>query len=273
MPRGTVRTVRQPVQKRGSKMFRIALSGICGKMGRTLLTCISEREDCKVCCGIDLRQDASIGVPIYPSPAEMTDKPDVIIDYSHPSCLDGLLDYAQATGTPVVLATTGYSDAQLAQIRQAAEHAALFSSSNMSIGIQLLIALSKKAAAVLGDRFDIEIIEKHHNLKIDAPSGTALMLANALIAESDPPKHAVYDRHSVRKKREASEIGIHSVRGGTIVGEHEVIFAGPDEIVSLKHMAMSKRVFAESSVNIAMFLAKQSAGLYDMTHMLGAAEG
>ena len=252
-------------------MIRIAISGICGKMGRNVLASVEERPDCEVCCGIDIGEPKGIAVPVYKTPADMQEKPDVIIDYSHPSCLNGLLDYALATGTPVVLATTGYSDGQLQQIRKAAESAALFSSFNMSIGIQLLIALSKKAAAVLGNRFDVEIIERHHNQKIDAPSGTALMLANALCAEYEPEKHLVYDRHSVRKKRELSEIGMHSIRGGTIVGEHEVLFAGPDECVSLKHTASSKRVFAEGSVNAALFLIGRAPGLYDMTHLLDEA--
>lgn len=252
-------------------MVKIAISGICGKMGRTLLTSISERTDCEVCCGIDVGEAKGCPVPVYKTPAEMQEKPDVIIDYSHPNALSALLDYALATGTPIVLATTGYSDAQLQQIRKAAESVALFSSFNMSIGIQLLIALSKKAAAVLGNQFDIEIIEKHHNQKVDAPSGTALMLANALCAEFDPPKHLTYDRHSVRRKREISEIGMHSIRGGTIVGEHEVLFAGPDECISLKHTASSKRVFAEGSVNAALFLIGREPGLYDMTHLLDEA--
>ena len=252
-------------------MVRIAISGICGKMGRTLLTSVSERTDCEVCCGIDIGEAAGCPVPVYKSPADMQEKPDVIIDYSHPNSLDGLLEYAQATGTPVVLATTGYSEEQFAKIRAAAEHVALFSSFNMSIGIQLLIALSKKAAAVLGNQFDVEIIEKHHNQKIDAPSGTALMLANALCDEYDPPKHPVYDRHSVRRKREISEIGMHSIRGGTIVGQHEVLFAGPDECISLTHTASSKRVFAEGSLNAALFLIGKAPKLYDMTDLLDEA--
>ncbi|MCQ2407649.1 MAG: 4-hydroxy-tetrahydrodipicolinate reductase [Oscillospiraceae bacterium] len=252
-------------------MIRIAISGALGKMGRNVAASIAERSDCEVCCGIDLRQDDSLGFPVYTSFSDMQEKPDVIIDYSHPSCLDSLLSYAKSTGTPVVLATTGYSDEQLAQIRQAAQQTALFSSFNMSIGIQLLMALSKKAAAVLGTQFDIEIIEKHHNQKIDAPSGTAIMLANAICEVADPPKHLVYDRHSVRKKREVNEIGMHSIRGGTIVGEHEVLFAGPDECISLKHTASSKRVFAEGSVNAAVFLVGKAPMLYDMTHLLAEA--
>ena len=252
-------------------MLKIAISGIGGKMGRTLLSCIAERTDCEVLCGLDIFEVKDCPVPVYKAPADMPEKPDVIIDYSHPNSLNGLLDYAKATGTPVVLATTGYSEEQLAEIRKASEQVALFSSFNMSIGIQLLLALSKKAAAVLGNQFDIEIIEKHHNQKIDAPSGTALMIANAIIEETNPPKHPVYDRHSVRKKREITEIGMHSIRGGTIVGEHEVLFAGPDETISITHTASSKRVFAEGSVNAAIFLARKPAGMYDMTHLLDEA--
>ena len=249
-------------------MIQIAISGVCGKMGRNLVASIAERSDCCVCCGIDLHSDPELKFPVYDNIAKMQEKPDVVIDYSHPSSLDSLLEFAQATGTPVVLATTGYSEEQFAQIRQASKSVALFSSFNMSVGIQLLIALSKKAAAVLGNRFDIEIIEKHHNQKIDAPSGTALMIADAIIAETDPPKHPVYDRHSVRKKREITEIGMHSIRGGTIVGEHEVLFAGPDECISITHTASSKRVFAEGSVNAALFLVGKPPMLYDMTHLL-----
>ena len=249
-------------------MLKIAISGICGKMGRNVLASISERTDCEVLCGLDIGEASGCPVPVYKTPADMPEKPDVIIDYSHPNALNALLDYAKATGTPVVLATTGYSEEQLAEIRKASEQVALFSSFNMSIGIQLLLALSKKAAQVLGNQFDIEIIEKHHNQKIDAPSGTALMIANAIIGVNDPPKHPVYDRHSVRKKREITEIGIHSIRGGTIVGEHEVLFAGPDETISITHTASSKRVFAEGSVNAAVFLAGKPAGMYDMTDLL-----
>lgn len=251
-------------------MTKIAISGICGKMGRVLLKTISGRTDCEVCCGIDIGEALECPVPVYKSPADMKEKPDVIIDYSHPNSLDGLLEYAKATGTPIVLATTGYSEEQLAQIRKASEEAALFSSFNMSLGMQLLIALSKKAASVLGDQFDIEIIEKHHNQKIDAPSGTALMIANALCDEFAPPKHLVYDRHSVRQKRDISEIGMHSIRGGTIVGEHEVLFAGEDECISITHTAASKMVFAKGSVTAALFLIGKAPKLYDMTDIIGS---
>ena len=252
-------------------MVKIAVSGICGHMGRNVLAAASERADCEVICGIDIGDASACSVPVYKTPAEMPEKPDVIIDYSHPNSLDGLLAYAQATGTPVLLATTGYSEEQQAKIREAAQHVALFASGNMSIGIQLLIALARKATTVLGNQFDIEIIEKHHNQKIDAPSGTALMIANAICEETDPQKHLVYDRHSVRKKREMTEIGMHSIRGGTIVGEHEVLFAGPDECISIKHIASSKRVFAEGSVNAALFLIGKTPKLYDMNDLLAEA--
>lgn len=249
-------------------MTNIVICGACGKMGRMVAASIREREDCTILAGVDICEDDTLGFPIVASPADLPQTPDVIIDFSHPSCLAGLLDYATATGTPVVLSTTGYSEEQLADIQKASSQTALFSSFNMSIGIQLLIALGKKAANVLGEQFDIEIIEKHHNQKIDAPSGTAIMLANALCGEFEGGKTLVYDRHSVRKKRDVREIGIHSVRGGTIVGEHEILFAGPDECISVKHTASSKRVFAEGSVNAALFLAGKPAGMYDMTDLL-----
>jgi len=252
-------------------MVKIAISGVCGHMGRMLVSCIADRADCEICCGIDLITETDYPFPVYSSVSEMQEKPDVIIDYSHPSTLSSLLSYAAASGVPIVLSTTGYSEEQLQEIQEASQKTALFSSFNMSIGIQLLLALSRKAAAVLGNQFDIEIIEKHHNQKLDAPSGTAIMIANAIIDETDPKKHLVYDRHSVRQKRDMTEIGMHSIRGGTIVGEHEVLFAGPDECISIKHTASSKRVFAEGSINAAMFLIDKAPKLYDMTHLLAEA--
>ncbi len=251
-------------------MIQIAISGVCGKLGRTVATAAAERENVAICAGLDL-QECDLGFPVVTAPTAFPVKPDVIIDSSHPSALRGLLQYACANGTPLVLATTGYSEEQMAEIRQAANQIPIFFSFNMSIGIQLLIALSKKAASVLGDQFNIEIIEKHHNQKIDAPSGTALMLANALCEQSETPKTLTYDRHNVRKKRDVSEIGMHSIRGGTIVGEHEVLFAGPDECISLKHIAASKRVFAEGAINAALFLSDKPAGMYSMTEMISEA--
>ena len=249
-------------------MVSVVISGANGKMGRVINSIISARTDCKVIAGIDLVTEKYSDFPIYSNFAELTEKPDVIIDFSHPSVLDGLLEYCLSTGTAVVIATTGYSDEQIAKIKKAAEQIPVFFTFNMSLGINLLIKLAKTAAEVLGDQFDVEILEKHHNQKIDAPSGTAIMIANSVNEVLDNRCQYVYDRHSQRKKRDKNEIGIHSVRGGTIVGEHDIIFAGRDEVITLSHSATSKEVFAVGSVNAAVFLAEQEPGIYDMAALL-----
>lgn len=250
-------------------MTNIAICGANGKMGKTIYSCIQDRDDCTVVAGIDLYTEQYADFPIVDSPSKLPVKPDVIIDFSNPASLDGLLDYCLSTGVPLVVASTGYSDEQIVQIKSAAEQIPVFFTFNMSLGINLLVQLAKKAAAVLGNQFDIEIVEKHHNQKIDAPSGTAIMLANAVNETLDNSKHYVYDRHSRRQKREKSEIGMHAIRGGTIVGEHDIIFAGHDEVITLSHSAASKTVFAEGSINAAVFLKDCSAGLYDMSDVLG----
>ena len=249
-------------------MTGIAICGANGKMGKTIYNCISAREDCKVIAGIDINTEQYADFPIFDSPSKLPEKPDVIIDYSNPASLDGLLEYCLSTGTPIVLATTGYSDEQINKIKSAAEQIPVFFTFNMSLGINLLLQLAKKAASVLGDQFDIEIVEKHHNQKIDAPSGTAIMLANAVNETLDNKYHYVYDRHSQRKKRDKNEIGMHAIRGGTIVGEHDVIFAGHDEVITLSHSAASKSVFAEGSINAAIYLSDKPAGLYDMSSLV-----
>lgn len=249
-------------------MTKIVICGANGKMGRIIYDCISSRNDAKVVAGVDLSTQQYADFPIYDSPDKIIEKPDAIIDYSHPNSLDGILKYALLNGTAIVLATTGYSDEQILKIKKAAEQIPVFFTFNMSLGINLLVELAKKTASVLGNRFDVEIIEKHHNQKIDAPSGTAIMLANAVNNVFDNSCNFVYDRHSQRKKREKNEIGIHSVRGGSIVGEHEVIFAGNDEVITLSHSAASKTVFAEGSINAALFLKGKPAGLYDMSNLV-----
>lgn len=249
-------------------MTKIVIFGANGKMGRTIYSCIKEREDFTVVGGVDLYTEQYADFPIVDSPAKLPEKPDVIIDYSNPASLDSILEYCLSTGVPVVLATTGYSDEQINKIRSASQQIPVFFTFNMSLGINLLVQLAKKAASVLGDQFDIEIVEKHHNQKIDAPSGTAIMLANAINETLDNTKHYVYDRHSQRKKRERSEIGMHSVRGGTIVGEHDVIFAGHDEVITLSHSASSKTVFAEGSINAAGYIKDKKPGLYDMSELV-----
>lgn len=248
-------------------MTDIVIIGACGKMGRVIADIVSGRHDCQVVAGID-KLDGGAAFPIYHTLSQMREKPDVIIDFSHPSALDDILDYALANGVAVVVATTGYSQEQIEQIHKAAEQIPVFFTFNMSLGINLLAELAKKAVGVLGDQFDIEIVEKHHNQKLDAPSGTAIMLADAINAELETPYSYVYDRHSVRAKRSKTEIGMHSIRGGTIVGEHEIIFAGRDEVITLKHEAHSKSVFAVGAVNAGIFLSKKPAGLYAMSDML-----
>ncbi|NLB81635.1 MAG: 4-hydroxy-tetrahydrodipicolinate reductase, partial [Clostridiaceae bacterium] len=207
-------------------MINVILSGCSGKMGGVVSRIIQGANDIDIVCGIDIRQNPQVGFPVFNSPQKLTKTGDVIIDFSHPSCLEGLLDYAVDKKTPIVIATTGLSTAQISQINSAAKKVPVFFSANMSLGINLLIDLVTKAAKLLEGSFDIEIIEKHHNQKVDAPSGTALAIADAVSAALTTPSEYIYDRHSVRKKRKPTEIGIHAVRGGTIVGEHSVLFAG-----------------------------------------------
>lgn len=253
-------------------MTNIAICGASGKMGRVIADIISKREDTKVICGIDKATAQYADFPIVETPSQMSAKPDVIIDFSHPSTLDGLLDYCLMSSTALVIATTGYSEEQIAKIHKASQQIPIFFTFNMSLGVNLLAELAKKATAVLGGQFDIEIVEKHHNQKIDAPSGTAIMLADAVndqLEKTVGEKYSyTYDRHSVRAKRTQNEIGLHSIRGGTIVGEHDIIFAGRDEVITLSHHAASKEVFAVGSVNAAVFLKQQSAGLYEMKDMI-----
>ena len=249
-------------------MTHILINGTCGHMGRVIADVIANREDCTVLAGVDPVGAAYGEFPVYPSFAQVEEKADVIIDFSHPSALEGMLDYAKSHFTPVVIGSTGYTPEQKQQIQDAAKEIPVFFSFNMSLGVNLLVNLAKKAAQVLGDQFDIEIVEKHHNQKIDAPSGTALMIADAINQVRNDSMQYVYDRHSQRKKREKQEIGLHSVRGGTIVGEHQVIFAGQSEVITLSHSAQSKELFAAGAVNAAVFMAGKAPGLYDMSHMI-----
>lgn len=250
-------------------MVKILLCGCCGKMGKVVAECVSKRTDCEIIAGIDPFDDGSHPFPVYSAPSEFDGRADVIIDFSHPSALAGLLEYAVASSTPAVVSTTGLNDAQLSLIKQASRRIAVFFSANMSLGVNLVRELAVTAAKLLGNDFDIEIVEKHHNQKIDAPSGTALMIADA-IADALPEKPVYeYDRHIKLEKRTRDEIGIHSVRGGTIVGEHEIIFAGLDEVIAISHSARSKQLFAVGALNAALFLAGKEAGLYDMPMLIG----
>lgn len=248
-------------------MVRIILSGANGKMGRVIQSVVSGRDNCEIVAGVDINTESN-GFPVYSSFEEIKEEADVIIDFSNPTLLNSLLSYSEKKSIPVVIATTGYDDSQKKQIEEAAKKTAVFFTYNMSLGINLLANLAKKAVEVLGDEFDIEIIEKHHNQKIDAPSGTALMLADAICEEIQKPMKYEYDRHSKREKRTKNEIGMHAVRGGTIVGEHEIIFAGRDEIITLSHSARSKEIFAVGAVNAAMFMADKKSGMYSMKEMI-----
>lgn len=249
-------------------MIRIILSGCCGKMGRVIAACVKEREDCAITAGIDLAENNGGDFPVVSDFPRLNAEADVIIDFSNPALLSSLLDYAVSHKNPAVICTTGFSKEQVAAIKEASKEIPVFYSGNMSLGVNLLIELSKKAASVLGQDFDIEIIEKHHHHKVDAPSGTALMIADQISSVLEEEPRYVYDRHSYRKARSKSEIGIHSVRGGTIVGEHDVIFAGRDEVLTISHSAQSKEIFAVGSVNAAVFLAGQEPGLYNMADLL-----
>ena len=249
-------------------MTNIAICGACGKMGRVINDIISNRDDCTVVAGVDIIAEQYGDFPVVAKISDLPVKPDVMIDFSHPSLLDDLLDYCVTNGVAAVIATTGYSSDQIEKIQKVSNSIPVFFTFNMSLGINLLADLAQRATKVLGGQFDIEIVEKHHNQKIDAPSGTAIMLANAINEEADNSYNYVYDRHSVRAKRTKNEIGMHAIRGGTIVGEHEIIFAGRDEVVTLKHEAYSKSVFAVGSVNAAVFLKGKEAGLYAMSDLL-----
>lgn len=249
-------------------MTRILLCGCFGKMGRVITQLVSERSDCEVAAGVDLCPGTA-DYPTYTTLQEVTEAADVIIDFTRPELLTDILGYAvEHGGIPAVLCTTGYSAEQVAALHDASETQPIFYSRNMSLGINLLVELSKKAAKVLGADFDIEIIEKHHNQKVDAPSGTALMIADGISSVRESETVYTYDRHAQRKKRETSEIGLHAIRGGTIVGEHEVIFAGKQEVITLSHSAQSRELFAVGAVNAALYMHGKTAGLYDMSNLI-----
>lgn len=253
------------------QMTNILLSGANGRMGKAVARVCEETGNVNITAGYDINTAQYAGFPVYSSLDEVKEPFDVIIDFSHPALFDSIISCCTEHKKPAVICTTGLSEAQTARLKAAAQTAPIFFSANMSIGINLLIDLCCKAAKLLENNFDIEIIEKHHNRKLDAPSGTALAIADAISdAVSYNPEY-IYDRHSVRKKRDKSEIGIHAIRGGTIVGEHEVIFAGNDEVISLKHSAASREVFAVGAVKAAAFMKNRPAGLYNMQDLIAAA--
>lgn len=249
-------------------MINIALFGCNGKMGQVISNLISNDEDARICFGFDINIEKKNSYPVYNDVSKIKEKADVVIDFSHPSILDSLIKYCKEQKVGAVIATTGLSDEQIKEIELLSDEVPVFRSANMSLGINLLINLVKKAAVILQDKFDVEIIEKHHNQKIDAPSGTALMIADEISDVLENDAQYVYDRHSVRKKRAKNEIGLHAIRGGTIVGEHDVIFAGNDEIIEINHKAMSKEIFAVGSIKAAKFIAQKTNGMYSMNELI-----
>lgn len=249
-------------------MIRIAINGICGKMGCALREVISSRDDMRISFGIDPASKGSDfpGIDLYETPSDVPEdaSADVLIDFSHFSAVPGILDLCVSRKLPVVVCTTGLGEDTLSLLKEASEVIPVFYSANMSPGIGLLKFLARKAAAFLGEDYDVEIVEMHHNRKIDAPSGTALALADAINDEAGGRYEYVYDRHQKLSRRDRNEIGISSVRGGNIVGDHEIIFAGNSENIVLSHHVSSRSVFADGAVKAAMFLRDKDPGLYDM---------
>lgn len=244
------------------------MSGIGGAMGRAMLSACSGNDKIKIVAGVDIKSGEIDGIPIYASFGDCKDEIDVVVDFSTPVVLDSLIDYCRKNRKPAVICTTGYSEEQELKVRELSKDVAVFRSANMSLGVNLIASLAKTASKILGEGFDIEIIEKHHRKKVDAPSGTAMMLAKEINAANDNRYRFVYERESVRQPRNCDEIGISAVRGGTIVGEHEILFAGTDEVITLSHSATSKSVFATGAVSAALYLAKQSVGFYNMDNLI-----
>lgn len=246
-------------------MVRIIMSGCNGYMGRTVADIVAADEDAQIVAGIDLADHGDKAFPVFTNIGDCDVEADVVIDFSSPKALDALLGYCTEKKLAVIFCTTGYSEEQLAQIKAAAEKTAVMKSANMSLGVNMLLKLVKEAAQLLAPAgFDMEIVEKHHNLKVDAPSGTALALADSINEALDQKYNYKYDRSQERRRREKYEIGISAVRGGNIVGEHEILFAGLDEVVEFKHTAYSKSVFAKGAVQAAKYMAGRPAGFYDM---------
>ena len=246
-------------------MVKILMHGCNGKMGRMITEIVKNEEDAVIAAGVDKFTGIPNDYPVFEEIAQCDVDVDVVIDFSNAGAVDELLDYCVKKSLPVVLCTTGLSDEQLKKVDECSEKIAVLKSANMSMGINLLLKLLKDAAKVLAPAgYDIELVEKHHNQKLDAPSGTALALADSINEAMGNEYEYVYDRSQVRKKRDAKEIGISAVRAGTIVGEHEVIFAGTDEVIEFKHTAYSRSVFAKGAVKAGKFLAGQPAGMYDM---------
>ncbi len=253
-------------------MLKIGLSGCNGRMGRAITELAAGRGDLEIVAGFDVVPEKRGNYPVFADLFEYTGEMDVCVDFSTASALDHILEYCVPRGIPLLLATTGHSEAQLAALREASKSIPVFKSPNMSLGVAVLGDLVRRAARILGEDYDVEIIERHHNQKLDAPSGTAMSLARDVQSQLPFEAELVYDRHERREKRPKNEIGMHALRGGTIVGEHEVVFAGTNEVVSLHHSAQSREVFASGALRAAKFLAGCAPGMYDMRDLVAAAD-
>lgn len=251
-------------------MVKIIMHGCNGYMGQVISGLVEKDSEAEIVAGIDIVDKGNNSYPVFTNLNECQVEADAIIDFSSAKAVDALLDYSVERQIPVVVCTTGLSEEQLSKIEEASKKVAVLKSANMSLGINTLLKLIQEAAKVFATAgFDMEIVERHHRLKVDAPSGTALALADSLNEAMDNTYEYVYDRSQKREKRTDKEIGISAVRGGTIVGEHEVIFAGPDEVIEFKHTAYSKAVFGKGAIEAAKFLASKPAGRFDMSDVIG----
>ena len=250
-------------------MTKIIMLGCNGRMGQMITDMVKQDDECMIVAGIDIVDNRDNGYPVYTKLADCDVEADAIIDFTSATDFESRMDYAVDKQIPIIECSTGLSEEQMDYLKKASEKVAVLKSANMSLGINLLMKLLKEAAVKLaGDGFDVEIVEKHHNQKLDAPSGTALALADSINEAMDDRYEYIYDRSQVRQKRDKKELGISAVRGGTIVGEHEVIFAGTDEVITFKHTAYSRAVFAKRSITAAKYLKGKAAGLYDMSDVL-----
>jgi len=257
--------------------MKIMLNGYNGKLGRAIIeAAVNKPDEFNIVVGIDINPAAiNFTFPVFLKLSDYKEKVDLILDCSHHSAIDSLLEYADCMKTPIVVCTTGHTPEEMELIKSYSEKIPVFKSANMSIGVNLVAELAKKAAMLLKNDFDIEIIEKHHNQKLDAPSGTALMIADEISSafdESDKPEY-IYDRHNVKRKRGKKELGLHAVRGGTIIGEHEVIFAGTNELISISHSAQSREMFANGALAAARFLHNKTPGFYTMKDLINEITG
>lgn len=249
-------------------MTKIILSGCNGRMGKMVTESVKNNPDIKIVAGVDINDTQNFDYHVYTDINSIEAPDGVIIDFSNHALTHDILVFAKKHSLPCVICSTGHTQDEIEEMNEASKDIPVFRSANMSLGINLLVMLAKKAAALLEDSFDIEIVEKHHNQKLDAPSGTALLIADAINDTLSYDAEYKYDRHSEQKKRSREEIGIHSVRGGTIIGEHEVIFAGSDELITLSHRADSRLVFAKGAIKAAIYISDKPAGLYNMDLLL-----